>query len=60
MRALDEIRRDFQNTQNNERLVELMNELERDYRTFKSIPCSEFLRKPEVVLYIEISNKRVF
>lgn len=60
MRTLDEIRKDFKSAKNNEQLVELMNELERDYRTFKISPSAEFLRKPEVVLYVEISNKRVF
>ena len=63
-RTLDEIRQDFDNMENSDdkiiTFVLLMNELEKDYDTFRIDPSEEFLNKPEVILYHEISASRVF
>lgn len=63
-RTLDEIRKDFEEMENsNDKIltfVLLMNELEKDYDTFRIDPSEEFLNKPEVILYREISASRVF
>ena len=60
MRTLAEIKIDFDSAKGNQELVELMNELERDYKTLCYKPSEEFLNKPEVRLYRIISGSRVF
>lgn len=42
------------------RLVDLMNELEANYNTFKISPTQEELQKPAMILYRKISMARAF
>ncbi|WP_035050911.1 hypothetical protein [Carnobacterium pleistocenium] len=63
-RTLDEIRKEFEGLESSSvqclSMVTLMNELERDYGTFRIDPSEVFLSKPEVILYRKISSARVF
>lgn len=60
MRELYQIREDFESTIDIKGLLRLMNELERDYKVFALNPSENFLNKPEVILYREISASRTF
>lgn len=63
-RTLDEIRKDFEGLESSSdsmlAYVTLMNELERDYYTFIIEPSEAFLNRPEVVLYRQICDSRIF
>lgn len=60
MRELNQIRNDFELVNEIKGILRLMNELERDYGVFVLNPSEDFLNKPEVVLYREISASRAF
>lgn len=64
MRTLDEIRKDFEGLEISSdpmlAYVTLMNELQRDYYTFRIDPSEAFLNRPEVVLYNQICASRIF
>lgn len=60
VRELNQIRNDFELVNEIKGILRLMNELERDYGVFVLNPSEDFLNKPEVVLYREISASRAF
>lgn len=58
MRTLNEIRKDFYSSNDDRDLVNLMNELEKEYNTFCINPSEQELNRPEIQLYREISASR--
>ncbi len=60
VRELNQIRNDFELVDEIKGILRLMNELEHDYGVFVLNPSEDFLNKPEVVLYREISASRAF